>query len=534
MTSSASPAAKRLGNSALVAIGILTSRVFGILREVLRAKYLGASQGIVGDAWSMAIRIPNTLQNLLGEGVLSAAFIPVYARMLADGDEEEAGRLAGGIGAILGVVMALAVAAGVLLAPVIVHILAPKWDGEKLALTITLARILFPGAALFVMAAWCIGVLNSHRRFLLPYLAPVLWNLTMIVAFVWFGRRGLGAERLVVAVAWASVVGAGLQFLVQLPSVLSLVRRLRLSLDHRRESVRRVLRNAGPVGLSRGVVQISGFIDLWIAGLLPNGSPTFLATAQTVNMLPISLFGMAVAASELPEMSSLTGTDDERQSALRERVTSGARRIAYFVIPSAIAFMVLGDVIIRVLYERGKWVALDTKFTWAVLGGSAVGLLASTVGRLYSSAFYAMHDSRRPLRYALIRIGTALILGYVGAIWVTKALGVDPRWGTAALTISAGIAGWVEFWLLRRALESRVGSVRVPASFTLRLWGVAVVAAAAGAGVKYTVAATGIKGQWHSIPEAALVLGAFGLVYLGMTHALDVPEARALTRRLRR
>ena len=538
MTTPAAPAPgrRRLGNSALVAIGILTSRIFGIVRDMLRTKYLGASQSYVGDAWTMAIRIPNLLQNLLGEGVLSASFVPVYARLLADEDEEEAGRLAGAIGAILGVVVALLVVAGVLLAPWIVHLLAPKWTGEKYALTVTLTRILFPGAALFVMGAWCIGVLNSHRRFLLPYLAPVFWNLTMIAAFWWFGRQGMAAERLVVAVAWASVVGAALQFLVQMPAVLSLAKRLRVRLDHGRASVRQVLGNFAPVGLSRGVVQISGFLDLWIANQLPNGAPTFLMTAQTVNMLPVSLFGMAVSASELPELSSLKGTEDERNAMLRQRIVAGARRIAYFVIPSAVAFVAVGDVIIRVLYERGKWLPVDTQFTWGILAGSAFGLLASTIGRLYSSAFYALHDARRPLRFAIIRILVAATLGAIAALWLPTLLGIDRRWGTTGLALSAGVAGWIEFTLLRRALEAKVGPTRPPVSYGAKLWAVAAFAGAIAFGVKYGVAGLldDVAQRWRSVVEAIAVLGAFGVVYLAITAAMKVPEAEGLIRRLRR
>jgi len=529
------PGRRRLGNSALVAIGILTSRIFGIVRDMLRTKYLGASQSFVGDAWATAIRIPNLLQNLLGEGVLSASFVPIYTRLLADGDEEEAGRLAGAIGAILGVVVALLVVAGVFLAPWIVHLLAPKWTGEKFALTVTLTRILFPGAALFVMGAWCIGVLNSHRRFLLPYLAPVMWNLAMIAAFWWFGRQGLAIERLVVAVAWASVIGAALQFLIQMPAVLSLVRHLRVRLDHRRESVRKVLRNFGPVGLSRGVVQISGFLDLTIANLLPNGAPVFLMTAQTVNMLPVSLFGMAVSASELPELSSLKGTEEERNAMLRQRIVAGARRIAYFVIPSAVAFIAVGDVIIRVLYERGRWLPIDTQFTWGVLAGSAFGLLASTVGRLYSSAFYAMHDTRRPLRYAIIRIVVAVTLGAIAALLLPKLLGIDDRWGTTGLALSAGIAGWIEFTLLRRALELKVGPARPEFTYIAKLWAIAALAGAVAFGVKYgaTFFLDDVAKQWRSVVEAIVVLGAFGVVYLAITAAMKVPEAAGLIRRLR-
>jgi putative peptidoglycan lipid II flippase len=525
-----------LAGSTLVAIGILVSRIFGIVREMLRAKYLGATKDIVGDVWSLAIRIPNVLQNLLGEGVLSASFFPVYARLLADGDEEEAGNLAGAILAILMVAMAAFVAIGVLAAPQIVTLLADKWTGEKYDLAVTLVRILFPGAALFVLAAWCIGVLNSHRRFLLPYLAPVFWNLAMIFAFVWFGRKGMPRQELVGAGAWASGAGAGLQFLVQMPSILKLVKRLRIRLDHRRASVRRVLSNFGPVVVSRGVVQVSGLIDLWIANQLPNGSAALLLTAQTVNMLPVSLFGMAVSASELPELSSLGGSSDERAALIRGRIAAASRRIAFFVIPSAVAFVALGDVIIRVLYERGIWSGTDTMYTWAILAGSAFGLLASTIGRLYSSAFYAMHDSKRPLRYATVRVALTILLGYLAAIPLTNALGIDRIWGTAGLTFTAGIAGWVEFLLLRRELERRVGKVGIPASQLGRFWILALAAAVVGVGIQLLIAPWlgTVALRYRSAIEALLVLGGFGLTYLGIASVLKIPEAHALTARILR
>ena len=527
-----------IGGAGLVFIGILSSRIAGIVRDMLRAQYLGATGGIVGDAWTNAIRIPNLLQNLLGEGVLSASFIPVYTRLLTDGDEEEAGRLAGGVLAILIVVMAVAVALGVVLAPAIVHLIANKFEGEKLVLTIQLVRILFPGAALFVLAAWCIGILNSHRRFLLPYFAPVFWNLAMIAAFLWFGRgRNLPAPELVKAVAWASVVGAGLQFMVQLPSVLRLAKRLKVQLDIRRESVRRVLHNFGPVALSRGVVQISQFLDLWIANLLPQGAATLLMTAQTVNLLPISLFGISVSASELPEMSSVTGTEDERAALLRGRIKNSVRRIAYFVIPSAVAFILLGDLIIRVLYERGKWLQIDTAYAWAILAGSAFGLLASTLGRLYSAAFYAMHDTRRPLRFALIRVVLTVTLGYLAAIPVTNALGISDRhWGTAGLTFTAGMAGWVEFALLRGALEKRIGDVSIPAAYMIRLWGIAVGAGIIANEIQRVVEPLfiGARHTIHAMFVAAAVLGTYGVAYLIATSLLGIPEAAALTKRLLR
>ncbi len=516
-----------LGGAALVAIGILASRIFGIVREMLRGKYLGATVSYVADAWVVAIRIPNMLQNLLGEGVLSASFIPVYTGLLAQKDEEDAGIVAGAVLATLSLAVAVIVAGGVIFAPSIVRILATGLKGPAYELAVQLTRILFPGAALFVLAAWCIGILNSHHRFFLAYIAPVFWNLTMIAAFLWYGPR-VNLPSLARAVAWASVVGAGIQFLVQLPAVLRLVPKLKVRFSHRHQSVRTVLINILPVMMSRGVVQISASVDLWIAVFLPQGSAALLATAQAVNMLPVSLFGMAVSAAELPAMSSITGTADERAALLRERLQKSLRQVTFLVIPSAVAFLLFGDVIIRVLYQRGRFTELDTLFAWGVLAGSAVGLLAGTLGRLYSAAYYSMKDTKQPLRYAIIRVALTMALGWIAAVPLPRYLGIDGHWGTAGLTLTAGIAGWVEFALLRRELQKRIGPATVSRELVIRLWGVAAVAGAVGYGVQL------LLGPARSIVVAIAVLGIYGVLYLVVTDLIGIPEARAFTRRLLR
>ena len=189
-------------SSALIAAGIFLSRLLGLLRQSLIARYLGA--GLVADAFNGAFRLTNFLQNLFGEGALSASFIPVYANALARNEEDEADRIAGAVGAILALVVALIVLLGILAAPLVVKLIVGGFTGEKLALTIRLTRILFPGAGIFVMGAWCLGILNSHRRFFLPYAAPVLWNLAMIGALVAFGPRR-GEVDLSVVLGWASV-----------------------------------------------------------------------------------------------------------------------------------------------------------------------------------------------------------------------------------------------------------------------------------------------------------------------------------------
>jgi putative peptidoglycan lipid II flippase len=502
-----------------VAAGILLSRIFGLVRQRLLSRYLGL--GVAADAFNVAFRIPNSLNNLFGEGVLSASFIPVYARLLAEGDEHEAAHVANAIATLLALAMAVLVLVGVLTAPWLVDIIAIGFTGEKRALTIHLVRILFPGVGLLVLSAWCLGVLNSHRRFFLSYASGAVWNLAIIGTLIVFGGR-LDEFPLAAAAAWGSVAGSALQLVVQFPTVFRLLPRFRPVLDAASRNVRTVIRNFGPVFLGRGVVQVSGLVDVFLATLLPTGAAAALMTAQTLYMLPVSLFGMSVSAAELPTMSSALGDESEVAAHLRTRLDEGLRRIAFLVVPSAVAFLTLGDVLVGALYQNGQFTRADTVYVWGVLAGASVGLLASTLGRLYSSTYYALRDTRTPLRFAIVRVVLTTVLGYLFSIPLPRMLGLDPKWGVAGLTMSAGIAAWVEFSLLRHALNTRIGRTGVAVPFVLQLWIAALVSAGAAWGVKL------LLGVAHPIPLAIAALIPYGLVYFGITGALGLPEARTI------
>jgi putative peptidoglycan lipid II flippase len=316
------------------------------------------------------------------------------------------------------------------------------------------------------------------------------------------------------------VVGSALQVLVQLPTVLRLLQGLHLSLDHRSENVRTVARNFTPVLISRGVVQISAFIDALIASLLPTGAVSALAYAQTLYTLPVSLFGMSVSAAELPAMSGAVGTPEEVAAALRTRLDSGLRQIAFFVVPSCMAFLALGDVIVAAIYQTGRFQHADVIYVWGILAGATVGLLASTLARLYSSTYYALRDTRTPLKYAVLRVALTTVLGYLCAVPGPLWLGISPRWGVAGLTASAGFAGWIEFYLLRRTLNRRIGRTGLPASFLGRLWACAAAAAVVGAGLHLA------WGPEHPVFAAALVLSAYGAVYFLATSLAGIPETQ--------
>src|SRR5579871_3066348 len=513
-----------VGHSAiLVAAGIFLSRIAGLVRDRVFSHFFGLSAA--ADAFRAAMRNPNVLQNLLGEGVLSASFIPVYAKLMAQSEKEEAGRVAGVVLSFLALATSVLVLVGVAAAPWLIDAIAPGFHGETRMLTIQLVRILFPGVGMLVFSAWCLGVLNSHRKFFLSYASPVVWNAVLVATMLLFGRHS-DLPRLAVYTAWGSVVGSGLQFLVQLPVVFAVAPALRFSLRRSRENVQVVVTNFIPAFLSRGVAQLSAYVDAFLASYLPTGAVASLSNAQTLYMLPVSLFGMSISAAELPGMSETLGNEQEVAEALRKRLALSTRRIGFFVVPSAVAFLALGDIVSAAIYQTGKFTHADALYVWGILAGSAVGLVASTIGRLYSSAYYALRDTRTPLRFAVIRVVLTTGLGYLAALRLPGLLGIDSSWGVAGLTASAGFSAWVEFLLLRRGMDRRIGITKFPTLEFFKLWSCAVTAALVAWGVKLWLQP---HRRWIA---ALLILVPYALIYLALTALMGINQAASLARRL--
>lgn len=545
-------------NSSLVAAGILASRLIGFVRLRVFAHFLGSSA--VADAFTTAFRIPNVLQNLLGEGVLSASFIPVHARLLDEGRHEEAGRVAG---AVLGLLIAIAggvTLLAVVLADPIASLLAPGFEGQKHELTARLIRIVTPGIGLLVVSAWCLGILNAHRRFFLSYVAPVLWNVAQIVALVGAGWlildspldvRGITAvdqSRLAVALALGTVAGGMLQVLVQLPVVLRLEPHLRPSIDRTLPGVRRVLRQAGPVVAGRGVVQLATWVDVLLASLLATGAVSLLGYAQPLYLLPISVFGMSVAAAELPDLATIDSTDVER---LSRRVDAGLGRIAFWVVGTVVLYLTVGDLLIGLLFQSGAFDRSTTTAVWLVLAMFALGLVASTSSRLLQSVFYGIGDTRTPAITSVVRVGVSIVVGaflmvqfdrfeVVGRgvrvvagttfpVWrpVDAALrgdGVDVvRLGAVGLALAAGVGAWVEWRRLRRGVGEAVGlAARLGGSARLRLVVPGLLATAVGLALRQVVG---------GLPVAAaglLAVAVVGITYVAAGLWTGVAEVHGL------
>jgi putative peptidoglycan lipid II flippase len=548
------------GGAVKVAAGILSSRLFGFVRDATLAFYFGA--GGHADVFRTALRGPNLLQNLLGEQALSASFIPIYTRMVHEGREREAGRFAGAIFGLLLAVAATVSLLGVIFARPIVGLLAPGYlaDAARVAaaevsvdrfeLAVRAVRIVFPMTGLLVLSAWCLGVLNSHRRFFLPYFAPVLWNAAIVAALVWAGRGlatgeaaaagGIGwRDDLLIAACFGGLIGGLLQFLVQVPSVRRLLRHFRLSLSLRVEGVRAALKSLAPVIAARGVVQISAYLDLVLASLLAAGAVGGLGWAQTLYLLPIGLFGMSVAAAELPELARRSDPTERRE--IERRVPRSLAQMAYLTVPTTIGYMFFGFLVVGGVYRRGSFGMADNWLVYLALCGYSLGLLASTSSRLLTNVFYSLLETRIPALVASARVVLSTLLGVtlmlrLDRIPVATIAGADAsgskalRLGGVGLALAAGISAWVELGLLRRALRRPLPGLRLPLAPLARFVVLSAVAALPAA-VLWRALPAGLPPLFAMLAVVGLYAGA----YLLSSWLLGIEEARlwwsGLTRR---
>ena len=536
-----------------VGAGILISRFAGLARAAATSAAFGV--GAYADVFQTALRAPNILQNLLGEQALSASFIPVYSRFLARGDAEGARRFAGAVFGLLVAVAGGLALLGVVAARPIVALFAAGYlqDAAAVAageaavdryeLAIAAVRWIFPMTGLLVLSAWALGVLNSHRRFFLPYVAPVAWN-AAIVAALWLGGEGLldvagprasTGERLLFAACLGALAGGVLQLAVQLPAVLHEVGGLRLSLSRSVDGVREALAAFAPALAGRGVVQLSSYLDQILASLLAVGAVSALGYAQMLYLLPVALFGQAIAAAALPELSrSAAGTADE----LVPRARRALGDAEFLHLPATIGLVAFAPVAVAGVYQLlpGRFGAADVALVAAVLATYAVGLPASISSRVLQTSFFALGDTRTPARIAALRVTLGGAAG-VAAMLALDRLPVERlpgfaaaqpsglRLGAVGLALGASVGAWIERARLGRALARRAGSVVPERRESLRR----LLAAVAAALPAWALAAW--TAGLHPTLRATAVFTGFAAVYLALARGGPLPGLDRLRRR---
>ncbi|MGY9083435.1 MAG: murein biosynthesis integral membrane protein MurJ [Acidimicrobiales bacterium] len=526
----------------LVGAGILLSRISGILREVVLSAWLGAST-VAAEAFAFSLQIPKVLQNLLGEGALSASFIPVYSSVVDD-DPRAARRLAGAVFGLLAAVVSISVLILMFAARPIVGVLARGASDERADLIAELVQTMAPGIGFIVFAAWCLGILNAHRDFFLSYVAPMLWNVAIIVAILAWTTQTDDLTSLARAGAWGVFLGGVAQFAVQLPRVLRIAGPITPSLDRTGGELREVVRRFVPGVAGRGVVTIGTFTDIALASFLAVGAVAVLTKAQTLYLMPISIFAVSIAAADLPELSRETGD----ASAASTRVRTAIDRVALFVLFSALAFVFGGRSLVAALFERGQFSSDDTVVVWLTLAVFSFGLVASALSRVFQTASFAHGDVAGPAKIAFARLVVAAGIGLLfmlpadryqvvnGLVRQTDDFAFAPlgesvrnepnshRLGAVGLAAGGAVAAWLEFALLRHRLRLITADLAIWR--TLRQ----LLPAATAAGALIAGLAALLDGL-PALVGAPLVLGPAGVLYVLLAHRSGNETARALSRR---
>jgi len=425
----------------VVGLSTLLSRIFGFIRDMVIAGFFGA--GLATDAFFVAFRIPNLLRRLFAEGSLTIAFIPVFTGYLKR-SKKQAVEFAGIAFTLLSIILALVSVAGIVFSPWIVRIMAPGFSEvpDKYALTVFLTRLMFPYIFFISLVALCMGILNSFRHFAAPALAPVVLNICMITSAFLLKDY---FEVPILSLAVGVMAGGVLQLAMQFPFLLRVGARLRPSLRFDHPGIKKIGILMLPAVFGAAVYQASIFINTILASLLPGGSVSYLYYADRVVQLPLGVFAMAVGTASLPSFSEqmAEGNYDE----LKDTISFSLRVILFVTIPAMVALIALRVPIISVLFQRGQFDVASTVFTASALLYYAVGLWAFSCIRVVVSAYYAMQDTRTPVKIAVAALFVNVIMSIV-LMFPMKHNG---------LALATSIASAVNIVALAMILRKRVG-----------------------------------------------------------------------------
>ena len=505
-------------SAAVVAAAILISKLVGLLRQRVTAHFFGTS--LMADVIAAAFRVGNLAQNLLGEGTLSASFIPIYAKLRAEGRDEEAVDFARAALGLLTAVVIVVTAIGVAAAPWLAVLVAAGFGPEKLAMTTRLVRIVFPMTGVLVLCAWALGVMNAHRQFFMPYVAPVIWSAAQIAALLiggsWLMQSG---EPLAHALAWGALGGAVLELAVLLYESRPLLGTLRPTLDAASAHVREAAARLPGVLIGRGVIQISGLVDTLLVSFVGTGANATFAYAQTLYLLPMSLLGTGEAAVSLPEMARDTAVADEeeRNRKMRRRLGLTLTRVCVLAIPAMAVLMVFGEELISLLFRTGKFDSASTERVAAAVRIYGFALIANASVRLFATTFFALGDTKLPARFAVVRVVASTAI----------ALALLKPFGVVGVVTGAVCAGWLEAAFLGWQLRKRIGGTGLAELPWFELVVLAGLTFGLPAGGRALMPASVVEG-WLG---ALIVLSAVGGVFAISAAALGLFDVRRLLRR---
>jgi putative peptidoglycan lipid II flippase len=457
-------------SAGIVSIAVMFSRVLGLVREMVFAKYFGA--GFLYDAFLVGFRVPNLLRDLFAEGALSAAFVKVFTDYQIKKSEAEAWQLASLVFNALAVLLSVVTVLGILLAPYFVPLLAWGFPPEKARLAVTLTQILFPFILLVALAALAMGVLNTKGRFGIPASASTAFNITSIIfglAFAFYLSGGSwessndknlipsdAAQWAIIGMAFGTLVGGAFQLLIQIPSLLKVGFRFSAALNFSDEGVRRVMRLMAPAIIGTSAVQIKVLVDTFVVSSI-DGGQSWLGYAFRLMQFPIGLFGVAVGTASVPVLSRMASAG--KFGEFRNTLSGALNLVFLMTLPSACGLIVLGEPIIRLLYERGQFNEFDTQMTGWALAAYSIGLTGYAAIKVVSPSFYALDDAKTPMYVSLASILVHAPASY-GLMLLLSNVGVAPErpngFGHVGVALATSTVALVNFFALFLLMRKRI------------------------------------------------------------------------------
>ena len=478
-------------SAGIVSIAVMFSRVLGLLREMIFARYFGA--GFLYDAYVVAFRIPNVLRDLFAEGALSVAFVKVFTDYQINKSEKEAWRLASLIMNLLAVVLSTICIVGIIFSRQFVNLIADGFSPEKAALATTLTQIMFPFILLVALAAVAMGVLNTKGIFGIPASASTVFNIVSIVFGLglayWLSGGGWlnsgdknaipdsPSQWAIIGMAIGTLIGGAAQFLMQIPSLFKVGFRFSPVLSFTDPGVKKVVALMTPAILGTSAVQINVLINTYfVSGI--EGAQGWLSYAFRLMQFPIGLFGVAVGTAAIPVLSRLASEGKIKD--FRDTVSSSMNLVFLMTLPSACGLIVLGEPIIRLIYERGKFDATATSMTAVALAGYSIGLTGYAAIKILSPAFYALNDAKTPMIIAIASIGVNFIGSYFLREWLSH-YGVTPEtphgYGHVGVAMATSVVALVNFFALALIMRKRIKRL----NGRVIIFGFLKIAAASGA-----------------------------------------------------
>lgn len=538
-------------SAGIVSIAVMFSRVLGLVRETVFARFFGA--GYLYDAFVVAFKIPNILRDLFAEGALSAAFVKVFTDYQIKKTEIEAWQLASLVFNVLAVVMSGITVIGIIIAPWVVPLLARGFPPEKAALAVTLTQIMFPFILLVALAALAMGVLNTKGRFGIPASASTAFNIFSITTGIFFAYwlsggtweisddktliPSVAAQWAIIGMAIGTLVGGAAQLLIQVPSLLKVGFRFSPILNFSDPGVKRVMRLMGPAIIGTSAVQIKVLVDVFVVSGIEGGQ-SWLSYSFRLMQFPIGVFGVAVGTAAIPALSRLAA--EENIVKFRSTLSDAMKLVFLLTVPAACGLIVLGEPIVALIYQGGAFRAFDTDMVAWALAAYSIGLAGYAAIKVLSPSFYALDDAKTPMYISLASVLVHAPVSY-GMMVFLSGIGVTPERpngfghvGVALATSTVALVNFIALTVMMRRKIGRLNGRDIAAAFAKVALASAAMSAVCYFSYRYIAGLFVAETLVSRLLEAFIPIGLGGVTFLVAAKLLRIGEVEQVISMLRR